>query len=55
MNQYTLKVQVEHGHIEKIWSGNEMSEAIHYKGIAVKRWGKENVWVCDNIQEVICG
>ena len=54
MKRYTLKVDNGDG-IENIWAGNEMSDAIHYEAIAIKYWGKENVWVCDNLQEVMCG
>jgi len=35
--------------------GNEMSEAIHFEAIAIKHWGKDNVWICDNHQEVLVG
>ena len=54
MKRYTLKVD-NGDNIENIWAGNEMSDAIHYEAIAIKYWGKENVWVCDNLQEVMCG
>ena len=46
MNHYTLKVHVEHGHIENIWSGNDINEAHHYESIGIKHWGKDNVWIC---------
>ena len=52
---YTLKVHVEHGHIENIWSGNDINEAHHYESIGIKHWGKDNVWICDNVQEVMVG
>jgi hypothetical protein len=55
MNHYTLKVHVEHGHIENIWSGNDINEAHHYESIGIKHWGKDNVWICDNIQEIAVG
>ena len=52
---YTLKVHVEHGHIENIWAGNEMSDAIHYEAIAIKHWGKDSVWICNNMDEIAVG
>ena len=52
---YTLKVHVDHGHTENIWSGNDINDAHHYESIAIKQWGKDNVWVCDNIQEIAVG
>ena len=52
---YTLKVHVEHGHTENIWSGNDINDAHHYESIAIKHWGKDNVWICDNIQEIAVG
>ena len=55
MKRYTLKVEVDHGHTENIWSGNEMSEAIHFESIGIKHWGREAVWICDNLQEVMVG
>ena len=53
--RYTLRVNGGNGQIENIWSGNEMSEAIHFEAIAIKHWGKDNVWICDNLQEVLVG
>ena len=55
MSRYTLKVHCGNGQIENIWSGDEMSEAIRLKDIAIKHWGKDNVWVCDNMQEIMVG
>ena len=54
MNRYTLKVDNGDG-IENIWSGNEMSDAIHYEAIGIKYWGSDAVWICDNIQEIAVG
>ena len=53
--RYTLKVDDGNGQIENIWSGNEMSEAIHFEAIAIKIWGKDSVWICDNLQEIMVG
>ena len=55
MKRYTLKVEVDHGHTENIWSGNDINEAHHYESIGIKHWGREAVWICDNLQEVMCG
>ena len=54
MKMYTLKVD-NGDNIENIWSGNEMSDAIHYEGIAVKHWGRDAVWICNNLQEIMVG
>ena len=54
MKMYTLKVDNEDG-IENIWSGNEMSDAIHYEAIAIKHWGREAVWICNNMDEIAVG
>ena len=55
MKRYTLKV--DNGeNIENIWSGDEMSKAIHYEAIAQHHWGKHGkVWICDNMQELTVG
>ena len=53
--RYTLRVDCGDGRIENIWSGSEMNDAMHYEAIAVKHWGKDNVWICDNLQEVMVG
>jgi len=55
MKQYTLKVDIDHGHTENIWSGNEMSDAIHYEAIAIKHWGRDAVWICNNMDEIAVG
>ena len=38
MKRYTLKVDNGDG-IENIWSGDDMSKAIHYEAIAQQHWG----------------
>ena len=43
MSKYTLKVEVDHGHSERIWGGDKISEAHHYEKIAIKHWGTEAV------------
>ena len=53
--RYTLRVHSSNGQIENIWSGSEMSEAIRLEAIAIHHWGKDNVWICDNIQEIMVG
>tara|TARA_B110000037_G_scaffold189553_1_gene221860 strand:- start:425 stop:589 length:165 start_codon:yes stop_codon:yes gene_type:complete len=54
MERYTLKVDNGDG-IENIWSGDDMSKAMHYEAIAQKHWGSDAVWVCDNLNELIVG
>ena len=53
--RYTLRVNGGNNKIENIWSGNEMSEAIRLEDISIKHWGKDNVWICDNLQEIMVG
>ena len=55
MNRYILKVNCGNGQIENIWSGNEVSEAIRLEAIAIKHWGKDNVWICDCLMEMLVG
>ena len=55
MKRYTLKVD-NGDKIENIWSGDDMSIAIHYETIAQKAWGSfGEVWICDNMQELTVG
>ena len=53
--RYTLRVNCGNGQIENIWSGDEMSEAIHFEAIAIKHWGKDNVWIADTLTEISVG
>jgi hypothetical protein len=53
--RYTLRVNCGNGQIENIWSGNEMSEAIHFEAIAIKHWGKDSVWIVDTVTEILVG
>jgi hypothetical protein len=53
--RYTLRVHGSNGQIENIWSGNEMSEAIRLEAIAIKHWGKDNVWIADSVTEISVG
>jgi hypothetical protein len=54
MKRYTLRVNCVEV-CRDIWSGDEMSEAIRLEAIAIKQWGKDNVWICDNLQEMMVG
>tara|TARA_B110000444_G_scaffold18252_1_gene15353 strand:+ start:91 stop:300 length:210 start_codon:yes stop_codon:yes gene_type:complete len=54
MKRYTLKVDNGDG-TEKIWSGDDLSTAIHYEAIAIKHWGSDAVWICDNLNELTVG
>ena len=55
MKRYTLKVD-NGDNIENIWSGDEMSKAIHYEAIAQQHWGEYGaVWICDNLNELTVG
>jgi hypothetical protein len=53
--RYILKVNCGNGQIENIWSGNEVSEVIRLEAIAIKHWGKDNVWICDCLMEMLAG
>ena len=53
--RYTLRVNGGNGQIENIWSGDEMSEAIRLEDIAIKHWGKDNVWIADSVTEISVG
>tara|TARA_R110000822_G_scaffold4093_3_gene17500 strand:+ start:1238 stop:1405 length:168 start_codon:yes stop_codon:yes gene_type:complete len=55
MKRFTLRVNCGNGQVENIWSGNEMSEARRLEAIAIKHWGKVDVWICDNLQEILVG
>ena len=54
MKLYTVKVDSVNG-IENIWSGDDMSKAIHYEAIAIKHWGSDAVWICNNMDEITVG
>ena len=55
MKRYTVKVDSGNGS-ENIWSGDDLSRAIHYEAIAQKAWGEiGEVWICDNLNELIVG
>ena len=55
MKRYTLRVHCGDGQIENIWSGDEMSEAIRLEAIAIKHWGRDNVWITDAVTEILVG
>ena len=55
MKRFTLRVNCGNGQVENIWSGNEMSEARRLEAIAIKHWGTDDVWICDNLQEILVG
>ena len=54
MKLYTLKVDNGDG-IENIWSGDYLETALHYEDIAVKHWGRDAVWICNNMDEIAVG
>ena len=55
MKRYTLRVHCGDGCIENTWSGDEMSEAIRLEAIAIKHWGRDNVWIADAVTEILVG
>ena len=54
MKMYTLKVDNGNG-TENIWSGDDMDKAFHYAEIAIKHWGGNAVWICNNMDELTVG
>ena len=54
MKMYTLKID-NGDSIENIWSGDDMVKALHYEAIAIKHWGRDAVWVCNNMDEIAVG
>ena len=40
--KYVLTVDINIGY-ENIWRGDDLSEGIHYRNIAIKHWGKDAV------------
>ena len=56
MKRYTLKVSNNNsGQIENIWSGDDINDAHRYETKTIEYWGKDNVWICDNLQEIMVG
>ena len=54
MKIYTLKID-NGDSIENIWSGDDMDKALHYEAIAIKHWGRDAVWICNNMDEIAVG
>ena len=57
MKLYTLKVDNGNG-VENIWSGDDMSKAMHYEAIAEQQFGKSGgamIWICNNMDEITVG
>ena len=40
--KYVLTVDINIGY-ENIWRGDDLTEGIHYRDIAIKHWGKDAV------------
>ena len=51
MERYTLIIDNGNG-IEGIWTGNEINDALYYEAIAIKHWGKDIVWIYDNVDKI---
>jgi hypothetical protein len=51
---YTVKI-VDEGVITNDLHTNDYAEALQHESYAAKVYGKDNVWICDNIQEVMVG
>ena len=54
MKQYTVRVNDE-GVITNDLNTNNYVEALQHESYLTQVYGKDNVWICDNIQEVMCG
>lgn len=51
---YTVNI-VSEGIIKTILDTNDLDKAIQCELDAAEIYGKENVWVCDNVQEIMVG
>ena len=51
---YTVKI-VDEGVITNDLHTNDYVEALQHESYAANVYGKDNVWMCDNIQEVMVG
>ena len=51
---YTVKI-VSEGIIRTILDTNNLDKAIQCELDACEIYGKENVWVCDNVPEIMVG
>lgn len=51
---YTVKI-VSKGSIKNILNTNDLDKAIQCELDAAEIYGKENVWVCNNVQEIMVG
>ena len=51
---YTVKIASE-GIIRTILDTDDLDKAIQCELDAGEIYGKENVWVCDNVQEIMVG
>ena len=54
MKHFTLRVDNGYG-IENIWTGDSLEEAIKFEDKASALFGRDNVWICDNVMEAMCG
>ena len=54
MEQYTVRVNDE-GVITNDLHTNNYVEALQHESYLAQVYGKDNVWICDNIQEIMCG
>lgn len=51
---YTVKINNE-GVITNDLHTNDYFEALHHESDAIITYGKDNVWICDNVQEIMVG
>lgn len=51
---YTVKV-LKWDSIQNIHHTNDLTEANELVQYQAKQWGKDRVWVCDNLQEIMVG
>lgn len=54
MKQFTVKINREGIIVNKLDTDN-YSEALRCEEDMVKQYGKDNVWICDNLQEILVG
>ena len=52
--RYTVKI-VDEGVITNDLNTESYVEACQHESYAANVYGKENVWICDNLQEIMVG
>ena len=51
---YTVKLN-KWGSIRNVINTNDYSRAMEFEQYLAKEYGRDKVWICDNLQEVMVG